>query len=68
MSKIVLHITGLFTLRALKRPRGSVWLDHFIPTAHFTHILPALKMLSIFLFGLSKRRKQSKRYAKLDWV
>ncbi|MDR3333730.1 MAG: helix-turn-helix transcriptional regulator [Treponema sp.] len=29
-----------------------------------THILPALKMLRIFLFGLSKRRIQPECYAK----
>jgi hypothetical protein len=30
--------------------------------AHSTHILPALKMLRIFLFGLAKRRIQPERY------
>jgi hypothetical protein len=51
----------------------SVALGHFapsvagersIPTAYYTHSLPVLKMLRIFLFGLSNRRKQPERYAK----
>jgi hypothetical protein len=29
---------------------------------YYTHSLPALKMLRIFLFGLSNRRKQPERY------
>jgi hypothetical protein len=37
---------------------ASVRLGRYAPTPHSTHILPALKMLCIFLFGLSKRRMQ----------
>jgi hypothetical protein len=53
-----LRITGLYTLRRRSAARGSVRPGRFTPTAHFTHILPALKMLRIFLFWLSKRRIQ----------
>jgi hypothetical protein len=61
-----LHITGLFTLRRHWRLGVSfvrVIPLRSIPTAHCTHSLPALKMLRIFLFGLSNRRKQPERYA-----
>jgi hypothetical protein len=44
------------------RPGHSATL---IPAAHCTHSLPALKLLRIFLFGLSNRRKQPERYAQL---
>jgi hypothetical protein len=36
-----------------------------IPTPLLRHSLPALKMLRIFLFGLSSRRKQPERYVQL---
>jgi hypothetical protein len=58
-----LRITGLFTLRRLTAARGSVRLGHFVPTPHSTHILSALQMLRICLFGRPKRRKQPGRYA-----
>jgi hypothetical protein len=66
MEQRTLRITGLFTLRrssgsGFRSPRSVATL---LPTAHFTHSLPALKMLRIFLFGLSNRRKQPERYAK----
>ncbi|MDR2742443.1 MAG: hypothetical protein LBB98_09870, partial [Treponema sp.] len=51
-----------------RSPRSFRYAQTFglnIPTAHYTHSLPALKMLRIFLFGPSNRRKQPERYAKL---
>jgi hypothetical protein len=62
-----LRITGLFTLR---RSSGSAYgfarsFALLIPTQNLRHILAALKMLRIFLFGRSKRRKQPERYTTL---
>jgi hypothetical protein len=66
-----LRLTGLFTLR---RSSGSAYgfarsFATLIPTQKLRHILPALKMLRIFLFGLAKRRKQPERYTTyhLSW-
>jgi hypothetical protein len=57
------YAAGAKAPSGFRSPRSVAAL---LPTAHSTHILPALKMLRIFLSGLSKRRIQPERYAKLD--
>jgi hypothetical protein len=59
------RITGLYTHRRLEAARGSVRLGRLkAPTAHCTHILPALVLLRKPLFGLPKHRIQPERYVK----
>jgi hypothetical protein len=60
-----LHITGLFTLRRPLGGSGSGFarsIASLIPTQNLRHILSALEMLRVSLFGPPKRRKQPERY------
>jgi hypothetical protein len=60
------HITGLYMLRRRWRLRATVLLGRsaygLAPTQNLRHILSALEMLRIFLFGPPKRHIQPERY------
>ena len=52
------HITNSIRFRRDKpASRGFIRLDHFVITAHYTHIFATLVLLRKTLYGLQKRRQ-----------